>query len=846
VSGREKLYLPLNIEKIEVKADKFEVSFKPPVSPMKFTYWLLSLFTCLLCAAALPFNDPFWEKISNDLEAWYTNNPTEKVYLHFDKPIYAVGESVWLSAYAVNGAEQTPSLLSNVLYTELLNQQGRVLQRLTLRLDQGRGSGVFTLPDTLSVGSYQVRAYTNWMRNAGEDFFFKKHLEITNPNTTTPPDQRPAPQLDQLTFFPEGGELLAGFQCRVGFKATDQYGNGIDVSGVVNGSDGFAVAKIQSLHKGIGSFKALLRPGVTYTAEVTLPNGQVKKFALPAAKENGLQLSVNALLKDSLKITVAASANLVQQQEKFYLVGLTRGKLCLALSGNMNAILNRMTVPKSLFPSGIAQLTLFNAQHEPVAERLVFINHANDKVDISVKAARQVYQKREKITLELLTTLNGEPIETEASLSVTDDHALANVSTDDHLYSSLLLTSDLKGRIENPAYYLTENAAEAVDNLLLTHGWRRFIWKDVLQNNYPTPEHSPESSLYVSGLVRNLFNKPAANANVSIIVPAKRAFTSLTTDDNGRFAITGLDVEDTTMIMLHVLGAKGGSSFDFLMDTKTYPPANTWLLPSPQKPVSLEDFVELRRKQVAADRAFQAELGVKVLKEVEVKAAKENLDATGSPRLTIHSSADHVMTGEQLEQAAIGAYNILAAIQGRIPGVQVTPNGIGGYSVQIRGVNSFMSGTTPLILLDGMPIDISMVNNINPRDVAAVEVLKGGASAAVYGSQGGNGVISILMKKGAPGGSKQQPNALALSFVGYQKVREFYAPNYDTLSQEARLKPDFRTTIYWQPRIKTNAEGKATVSFFAADLPTRYRFVVETMSAQGHLGRKEGISNEVE
>jgi len=178
-------------------------------------------------------------------------------------------------------------------------------------------------------------------------------------------------------------------------------------------------------------------------------------------------------------------------------------------------------------------------------------------------------------------------------------------------------------------------------------------------------------------------------------------------------------------------------------------------------------------------------------------------------------------------------------IQGRVPGVQITGSGM-NRSIQIRGAANFSGAIEPLFLLDGMAVSKDAIVSIPPSDVEAVDILKG-ANAAIYGSQGGGGVVAILTKRGGTNYDWTKDKAegvITEKILGYSPAREFYAPKYDKTAPE-HVQPDFRATLFWAPMVQTGKDGKAKVTFFTSDAQTEVKIRVEGMSPLGAFATKE-------
>ncbi|OUJ75750.1 carboxypeptidase-like regulatory domain-containing protein [Hymenobacter crusticola] len=820
--------------------------------------WLalgLSAFVAVLIGTG--FRDPdegFVQQIAAQLNKFYQAHYPEKSYLHLDKPVYAVGETVWFKAYVVDASRHLPDTLSRVLYVDLLSPQNQVVAQRVLGLQRGTANGDFTLSDTLTQGMYTVRAYTSWMRNASAEYFFSRRISVwrTDPTAaapTTAPGRRKKAELNAATapvqsrqpdvqFFPEGGSLIAQIDNRVAFKATDVYGYGVNVTGVVQDEQGADVLAFQSQHLGMGQF--LLNPvaGKRYQARVKLPDGTVAIYPLPIAQPEGLSLSV-AEIGDFLNVTIRRKTLAgTAPPDNITLLGHVRGIISYAGRGQIDdtrAFTAR--VPKNKFPTGIAHFTLFNGQNVAQCERLVFVRN-EPSLQVKITPSKASYAPREKVNLDVeVHDAAGQPVAAQFSLAVNSAQALVANPDAHNILSDLLLTSDLQGFVENPAYYFQQNVPDAkmaLDNLLLTQGWRRFVWKQLLANTFDPSPFPLERTLTVSGQVLNDGKRPIANSDVALILSRPdRGFANATTDPDGRFLFTGFSGSDTTQALVQAKGTKGNRSPVVRLAGSLAPLPKTPLprLISPQPEIA--EYLQTSKKQQAAERRFRMDTSKTImLGNVTVRGKKA---PPADPR-KIYSQADATIKLSDLPGAS-SYINILQVLQGRVAGLTITGSGF-DMRAQIRGQGS------PQFLVDGVPVDDSYINSISPTDVESVEVLKG-ASAAIFGGRGAGGVIAIYTKRGNPSYDySKDPTSPRLAYIkrpGFYRAREFYVPQYDG-STKAPTRPDFRsTTLYWNPRVNTDASGIAHLSFYCSDASGTFQVAGEGLSFTGTPGL--GISS---
>ena len=873
--------------------------------------------------------DEALKKILLQIEKYRADYPQEKVHLHMDKPYYAIGDNIWFKAYVVNAEVNELSNLSQILYVELINDKDSVKQSLKLPLVLGLASGDFTLADSLKEGNYRIRAYTTWMRNFGEEYFFDKTFTVGNSIANsilthvsyqfsktgnsekvvadinyTDMDDAPLVnkevtysvnldfrnvakgkgitdskgnlqisftntqpfilksgkistniKLDDKTviaknfpvkstsnqadvqFFPESGDLVTGIRSRVGFKAVSADGLGIKVSGYITDRANTKLLEFESEHAGMGQFRLLPMANETYTAHVKFEDGSEKAIPLPRIIPLGYVLAVSNSDPASLNVTISTSVG-IQPDSKFTLVAQTNGVVHFVAKNKLNAQTFSSTIPKSRFPTGILQLTLFSPDNQPVAERLVFVNHS-DFMRIDLGTAKSSYEKREKVKLMLdMKDSKGQPTSGNFSVAVIDETKVPfNESAETTIISNLLLSSDLKGFIEQPNHYfsdINEAKIRQLDILLLTQGWRRFEWKNILSNSYPNLVYQPETSLEISGRVKSLNGRPVAGGRVTLLSSAGDVFLLDTlTDVNGDFRFPNLIFSDSTKFIVQARNERDRKNVEIELNripaqlvTKNKNEAlveinvNRSILPYLQN--SKNQYDDWRRYGIVGKSILLDE--VRVVEKKPVLKHSSNLNGAGN--------ADAILKSEDFLNCSF----ITQCIQGRVAGIIVN-NGI-VYSA--RSMNTSFRGPVPMqIIIDGMPVDPEFISSINPNDVESIEVLKSGANTAIYGMRGGGGVLVINTKRAENNKDYRTyaPGVISYNPKGFYKGREFYAPNYEDPNTNPKI-ADLRTTVYWNPNVISDSDGKSSVEFFNADGAGNYKVIVEGINIKGSLGRQ--------
>ncbi|MBU6119291.1 MG2 domain-containing protein [Hymenobacter siberiensis] len=797
-----------------------------------------------------PPEDGLLPRIARQLAEYYAAARQEKVYLHLDRPVYGTGETIWFSAYVVDASAHRLDSLSQVLHVDLVSPEHRVVARRTLRLQGGRASGDLAITDTLAAGTYVLRAYTNWMRNAGDEFVYSRRLSVWPASPIGPQEPRPvavpttafararaaAAARPDVQFLPEGGYLVEGLPAVVACKATDPNGRGLDVRGqILNDKNGVVVPSFSSRHAGMGRFAFLPGSGQRYHAHFTMPDGSTADYPLPAVQPSGYTLHVvdggeNFIVEARYRgVPGAPAPGPVQLMTQVRGVAVYPGPR--TFTGDAPAA---WRMPKKNYPSGIVHFTLFDAEGTPRCERLAFVQNGPAGLRISITPDQPSYGPHAPVQLAVrVTDAAGQPVATNFSLGVSDAGLSALDPTAETIASNLLLTSDLVGYVENPGYYFRSTSAGpnlALDDLLLTQGWRRFVWKQVLAGQAPLQPFSAEHDLSLVGqVVSEHGSRPIANSQLTFLQtrPSKNVTTG-TTNANGRFSFVGIPVVDTAVITLQARRSQGGSNVLILPDegpaipTQALPP-----LPSlAAAPAGVAAFVRRSRQAQAADLDMHPERAIRniTLSNVAVTAKRVKIPSD-DPRRLYGATGGTVVDFTEMPASQSGM-NVLQLLQGRVAGLVITgqaPN----LSVQIRN-----SGT-PLFILDGQRVDLDFIANMSSNDVESVEIFKG-AEAAIFGGTGG--AIAIYTKRADPnykGADKgPSPGIAIVKMAGFAEVREFYQPRYNALLTNPPADPR-TSTLYWNPIVRTNAKGEAELHFFTADGSGTFQAVAEGLSLDG-------------
>jgi TonB-dependent SusC/RagA subfamily outer membrane receptor len=627
----------------------------------------------------------------------------------------------------------------------------------------------------------------------------------------------------QTDFFPEGGNLIPDVPNKIAFKALNRDGFGEDVRGFVKNQSGDTVATFKSEHLGMGYF--FINPKLNETLYAVCRNfdNVEKTFELPKAVASSASIQT-FWQKDHLLVTVAKSQR-SDSIQPLYLVVHCRGLLLSILKWDDKK--DFISYDKDRLPSGVINILLVNSKLMPISERLVFNLNRSDIANYNITTDKVNYGKRELVKASLnLKDSKNQPIAANLSVSVTDD---SDVTPDScvNVLTSMFLTSDLRGYIENPSYYFKDGDAKTsmhLDMLMMTQGWRRYNIRKVLADTIEEPQIPIEMGQEISGKVKSgiLLNKNSANYPVTILSTTNPFFEQTFTDKNGAFMFNHFELPDSACYIIQAQTKKNGNRVDLSLDPENFPPEKGEIYF--QKRV---DLGKIKDYIVKASQKYTYENGIRMINLDAVTVTAERKKKSNGN--SIYSSAfNTVVSADQIvEKNATDIYQLLVGIAG----VDVS-----GNHIRIRN-----SDNPPLILVDGMDIEEDELGMITVQDVDQIEVAKDPAGTAIFGGKGNNGVVMISTKKGE--GLQTHEENTNIKFVtplGYQITKQFYNPKYETSEQICNSIPDLRSTIYWCPVLKTDVLGKALFEFYTADTPSAYSIIIEGIAPDGKIVRAVG------
>jgi hypothetical protein len=617
--------------------------------------------------------------------------------------------------------------------------------------------------------------------------------------------------------------LVVGLKSRIAFKAVGTNGNGVNVKGEILDNDNKPITTFISAHLGMGSFELTCESGKTYKARLYFADGTTQTIDLPKAEEKGIILSVD---NDSIALAKARimtnDAYFKENKGKNYTLLIYSGGVATTVAWPLDSTTIDLDILKRKLFTGVTTVTLFSPYNEPLCERLIFVQNY-DQLSLKITSNKPIYTERGKVILKIKAKTRADSAATgHYSIAVINE---SKVPQDDNrettILTDLLLTSDLKGYVEQPNYYfdqINDTTTKALDLVMLTHGYRRFSWEQILNNAYPQVVYQPENGITISGTAKNVFGKPLNHGTVSLISTTGGLALSAQTDDKGNFKFSNLIFIDTMHFVLNATNTKGKNNINLTYNNDRPQPASSVIEQSAlteANPVSLV-YTENSEKQQEELNRLGLSKG-KMLKEVKIKATKR--PNYRSESLVPEASADQVIRRDQLLYGSALSTRLMQVAR-RVK-----------WRSDSHGPN-FKPDMT--VYIDGVVGDIDQVR---PDDVEVIEIILP-PNSYIYGSDGLNGVIDITTR---PGGQHAEDiiseGILPIKVQGFYKARQFYSPKYEHPNDYINRK-DLRSTIYWQPELATDKDGNAEISFYNADGKGTYRVVVEGMDEKGNLGRK--------
>ncbi len=797
------------------------------------------------------------QSIAQVINTYGEQAPAEKIHIHFDKEAYLPGETIWFKAYLFE--ENLPAEKSTNFYAALYDEQGRMVQQQISPIIDATSDGHFDLPDSLKATRLICRAYTTWMLNFDTAFLYSRVLQVIGYGDTV--KVKRADRSVSLLFFPEGGDVIEGIINTIAFKASYDNGQPFAVDGVIKKQEsGEIIMPLAVLHDGMGKFDLENSPGEKYYAEWLDTKGQKVQTWLPEAKNKGISLKLSLQRSKLFYNLVNRSGNdslhvlMYMYQKVFY-------QSHLNITGT---IPYTGVVATGELPSGVLQVTVFDANWKPVAERIAFINNNKFSINADVLVTEKSFTKRGKNSINILIP---DTIPANLSLSITDAE-LNPEPAENSIYSDLLLKGDLRGYIHNPAFYFSNYAdpslMEKLDLVMLTNGWRRYNWDWVTTNRVPSIINYTDSYLSLYGQVSDEgLQKMAKDESVKLMIRTKDSsnyFYYIKPDSRGFLKQGDLIFFDTAKVYFSFLKNRklnpfigfAGSNFTHVQPAVINNYKDFFL--TAKANIALSDSSSLFKYHYK-NYSYSQNKGEVTLKTFVVKTRRTSSlrywNNTGLEKIDkTYSNFDFKGFNNAYgidvlhdENAALYS-NIPRYLSSKIPELFVKSNGdLGGGSTIIYG------SAASRIYIDGQFDYFGLLNIMSLSEVAYIKFFDKNPDARAAPSwipldrnNTWTSAVVIYTRKGSDlirDRTYKETNLVTVAIPGYTALKEFYSPDY---SVDSTADSDARTTLLWMPYIMTSGNNrKVPVSFYNNDFTKKMRIVLEGINAEGKMIRIEKV-----
>ncbi|MBX3257658.1 MAG: hypothetical protein KF862_26255 [Chitinophagaceae bacterium] len=723
------------------------------------------------------------DRLAERLDRLVAGNPLTIVYIRSDKETYLCGEDLWFNAFVLNAQDLTLSGLDKTLYVQLKHREkdSTVWQEMYPINSNGVSSGKVYLPQTLPGGNYILEAYS-----VHSSFFYKQRFysasrvrvvndlkEIRNKRNGMAKAAGIQNGKIQFGIYPEGGSLVAGLQSVVAFKAVNKDGAFADVSGSLL-KDNIPVADFTTTHAGMGRFVFTPERGAKYS--IALTNKSNYTFPVTGIRDSGMVMS---LLKNEGDSLVFRLTSTYANKKKIFLRLQTRGMVQAIAAGSLTDSLT-IKIPIANCPQGIAEVTLFDEQLQPLAERLLYV-HPEKKLGISLHLEKERFAQKEKVSLKIKTTdEKGNAVPAILNLRVYDD-LFGNPGNTNNIVNYCYLSSQLRGRIYDPSYYFDSSNTDRfkhLDVLLLTQGWRKYIWnEETLKDGSASGKIVRSDSL--SAVLSPLRKQTKSTQPVAVMFfNYNRSITQVgTTDDKRSFFLTPENL---------AIGSRFFIKY-FSEDEYSMAVENPF------------DTLHAFNKTFAGEYVFSEKI-----------AAQESSADTSDLLQYGKTLAEVIIKGKgyTYRDKYLGYLDSIAKYEGNTD-----------YVGECGWLNCPSSRTNI------KPIEGKQYNMFTSEVTSHNKVILTSTNHKTVTYHYPQYTEEELLKK------------FKMAMIkGYYQSKAFYEPDYDV---EDRSLPDNRNVIARNPEIITDANGEAVISFFCSDIQSRFTGIVEGVGQGGLLGSAE-------
>ena len=791
---------------------------------------LAGFLLCLFTSISAQVNSDHAIQLVNAFNGYITQSPADNLYIHTDREVYQPGDTIWYKVYITNGLEPWLESESQVIMTELLRPDGSKVSDHMIKPQFRGAAGYYTINSSTTSSQLILRAFTN---RFSEDFgSFQKTIQVSQPINDAPTaTASKLVEISNINLFPESGDILLNVKNTVGVEVIKE-GNPWKGTLRLMANNEKELATFETNKYGLGSFSFVPIAGVNYRLE-TIENGDKLSSFINEIKTEGSQIQVmNA--GDLIKVTVVSNSGSLNG---FVLFAHTKGKI-IAIADCPDQRQFQFALKKTDLPSGILHLTLFDDKLIPINERLFFVRNPLEIYPATSSTNKPTYKKREEVTIKI-NLKEDDNTKDAANLS------LAVVSKSQYkqqaynIVSWILLGADLSSSLDEKIDFsnLDLLSDEEIDAILLTQGWRRFAWDEIVNGSYVKPP-APLKGINLEGKVIYIDGKKGVEGQVTFTTTGVSINQyQVETNSEGEFRLDGLDVYEDQTFFVETKEYKPNTKKPYKVKTPTQAILSAESYPSPSfEPLAADSATYIAEEEIISyldklnQRIEEVNLAysneVIILDEftVEGERIRGINEAMKTADAMYGKPTSRLITDSMTNiDAARDAFDLL---RGRAAGVQVI-----GNKILIRGVSSLNGATDAAIVVDGIFVDSDQLSTIPASDIYMIDVLRG-ADAAIYGARGGNGVVLIYTKRGAATARKDADWGINyFTGIGYHAAHEFYARDHNSRFIDPR--PDYRKTIHWEPIIITNEYGKAEIKFFNSDETGEFIGIIQGVSVNG-------------
>ena len=848
----------------------------------RILFFLLTIFSFTTVTVAQETANEALMRYAGNIHQFNSIFPQEKVFIQFDNTSYYTGETIWFKAFVVN-ASTLGRAQSKVLYVDLISPTGVLLKQQKLKIVAGQADGSFPLLDGSTAqarekrgvinypsGFYEVRAYTSYMLNFDNEILFSRVLAVydlpkeegnyyeSSPTITLKRSETSEfrPKTEKLrkinaSFYPEGGHLILGKPCRVAFKVTDDTGFGVEATGRIEGKD----ISFNTIHDGMGWF--------TFTPQETRNNvditvdGTTRTFSLPQAEPSGFSMTVDACESDSIIIKVDGTQGLSGMTLG---VGLTcRGELMDFGTIETGQTPAERIIPLHGVPEGVCRVYLFDKNGIKYASRSFYHRSQVTKAPVlEVTTDKQSYKPFEKITLNFTLSDKGNPFRDRFCLAIRDARMQRNAYTDD-LRTSMLLSSDLKGFIEHPSWYFDSDAPErdqALDLLCLVQGWERYDWDTMTGQKDFSERHRMEESLTLNGWILNSSGKKKMSGVevTASLVPQDKTLTeiySYTTDTVGYFGFDiGVEFYDKAKFTIGAHTNREpliGTSARIQIDRPSIPSIRAY---TPGELV----FTGIKGKGTKKGKVQPEEDdGLPTVINIETGYLLPDVDIDEERMYIDYFTFNAFDVGKDVElELDKGDYS--TDLMGYLldKGYEVVPDDSGGIE-SINGWEPFFYiHNNKKYLYQGIyehpgTVDTKDIKSIIvfDRPMFLMNIL---TQCALYQDYLNSSIqtifgedlyrrlvlVDVQIKEDGELSTREELfkiNKRITTVDGYSRPYSFYSPEYPEGPIFGDV--DYRRTLYWNPNVITDEDGKAQVEFYNNSITQKFNVEAAGITSAG-------------